>query len=117
MGNSTRPRTLDDILRRLFGVKQHGSYFSADCPAPGHRTPADHLTVKDAGDKALVTCQGGRHMYADICVALGFESLSYSVNGSKPEPVTTTRLNDREAMAELQRIYGLTDATIAHLGI
>jgi len=59
--NSTRPHHIDDILSRLSDVKQYGSNISADCPVPKHQTSAGYLSVKDDGDKALVTCQGGRH--------------------------------------------------------
>ena len=76
-----RPRNFEDILSRLPGAKQSGDRWTASCPLPGHKTPVGHLTLTDAGDKALVTCQGGRHSYADICQALGFASLTYSDNG------------------------------------
>lgn len=76
-----RPRNFEDILSKLPGVRQSGDTWTAPCLAPGHKTPAGHLTLKDAGDKALVTCQGGRHSYADICQILGFTSLTYSDDG------------------------------------
>lgn len=77
----TSPRNFGDILAQLTDAKKCGDGWTASCPAPGHRTPRGHLSLKDAGDKALVTCQGGRHSYADICQALGFDSLTYSDNG------------------------------------
>lgn len=77
----SRPRNFEDILSKLTGARQSGDSWTAPCLAPGHKTPAGHLTLKDAGDKALVTCQGGRHSYQDICQALDFASLTYSDNG------------------------------------
>lgn len=55
-----RPRNFEAILSRLTGVKQSGDNWIAPCPASGHKTPAGHLTLKDAGDKVLVQCQGGK---------------------------------------------------------
>ena len=81
----TRPRDFNDILSRLTNVKCNGSKATADCPLPGHKTPAGHLTLKDGGDKALVTCQGGKHGYSDYCEAWGYDSLTYSRNGNGPE--------------------------------
>lgn len=110
-------QSVHDLLAKLTGVKELKlGVYQADCPVPGHKHPSGHLTVTDAGDKALVACHN-QHSYEEICRALGFQSLSYNSNGSKPAPVTTTRLNDREAMAELKRIYGLIDATIKHFSI
>ena len=80
-----RPRDFSDILARLPGAKQSGDNGTAPCPLLGHKTPQGHLTLTDAGDKALVTCQGGRHTYKDICQALGFDSLTYSPTGSGAE--------------------------------
>jgi len=77
----TRPRNFEDILSKLPGAKQNGDSWTAPCPLSGHKTPGGHLTLKDAGDKALVTCQGGKHSYQDICQWLGFDSLTYSDNG------------------------------------
>lgn len=76
-----RPRDFQEIISKLPDAKQNGDSFVAPCPLPGHKTPQGHLTLKDAGDKALVTCQGGRHSYRDICQWLGFDSLNYSNNG------------------------------------
>ncbi len=76
-----RPRDFADIVSRIPGVKVTGSKAIAPCPLPGHKTPAGHLTLKDGGDKALITCQGGKHTYQDYCEALGFGSLTYSSNG------------------------------------
>ncbi|MFC1847058.1 hypothetical protein ACFLYS_03265 [Chloroflexota bacterium] len=77
----TSPRNFNDILSKLPGAKQSGDHWIAPCPLPGHKTPVGHLTLKDAGDKALVTCQGGRHSYQDYCHAWGYDSLNYSDNG------------------------------------
>jgi hypothetical protein len=79
MGN--RPRNFEDILSRLPGAKQSGDHWTAPCPLPGHKTPAGHLTLKDAEGKALITCQGGKHAYQDYCQEWGFDSLTYSDNG------------------------------------
>jgi hypothetical protein len=77
-----RPHSFEDILFKLPDARQSGDNWSAPCPLPGHKTPAGHLTLKDAGDKALVTCQGGRHSYQDYCQLWGFDSLAYSSNGT-----------------------------------
>ncbi|MFC2018737.1 AAA family ATPase [Chloroflexota bacterium] len=80
-----RPRNFEDILSRLSGAKQSGDHWIAPCPLSGHNTPAGHLTLKDAGDKALITCQGGRHNYHDYCEAWGYDSLTYSSNDDGAE--------------------------------
>ncbi len=80
-----RPRNFEDILSRLPGAKQSGDHWTAPCPLPGHETPAGHRTLKDAEGKALITCQGGKHAYQDYCQEWGFDSLTYSDNGSGPE--------------------------------
>ncbi|MFC2026396.1 hypothetical protein ACFLUX_00255 [Chloroflexota bacterium] len=77
----SRPRNFGDILAQLPDAKKCGDGWTTSCPAPGHRTMQQHLSLEDAGDKALVTCHGGRHSYQDICQALGFVSLTYSDNG------------------------------------
>jgi hypothetical protein len=75
----TRPTSIESILNKLTGVKPTGqNKWTAYCPVPGHKTPAKHLSVEDTGTKALVSCfPSGGHTYADICRALGFETLSY----------------------------------------
>ena len=79
------PRNIQDILGRLTGKEDWNNYWTADCPVHGHKTPKRHLTIKDAGDKALVTCQGNHgHDYKQICQALGFDSLTYSHSGGRP---------------------------------
>jgi len=77
----TKPRNFNDVLSKLPDARQSGDQWIASCPCPGHNTPKGHLTLKDAGDKALAICQGGKHSYADICQALGFDSLTYSDDG------------------------------------
>lgn len=72
------PACFEDILARLPGARQSGDNWVAPCPLPGHKTPAGHVSLKDAGDKALVTCQGGKHSYPDFCQAWGYDSLNYS---------------------------------------
>jgi hypothetical protein len=76
-----RPQSFEDILSRLPGAKQSGDSWTAPCPLSGHKTPAGHVTLRDARDKALITCQGGKHSYQDYCQAWGFDSLTYSDNG------------------------------------
>lgn len=76
-----RPQNFEDILLRLPGARQSGDRWTAPCPLSGHKTPAGHVTLKDARDKALITCQGGKHSYQDYCQAWGFDSLNYSDNG------------------------------------
>ena len=84
----SRPRHFQDVLTKLPDARQSGDQWTASCPCPcpGHRTTAGHLTLKDAGDKVLVTCQGGKHTYQDISQALGFESLSYNGHTSTGQP-------------------------------
>ncbi len=82
MPTASRPHNFEDVIDKVPGVKQSGNNWNAPCPLPGHKTPAGHLTLKDAGDKALVICQGGRHVYQDYCQAWGWDSLSYSTNGT-----------------------------------
>ena len=78
-----RPRDFNDILAKLPDAKKSGDVWIASCPLSGHKTPQRHLTLKEAGDKALVTCQGGKHSYQDYCKAWGFDSLTYSRNEAK----------------------------------
>ncbi len=76
------PKNIADILNKLKHVKQNGDGgWMAECPCPGHSSPDGHFTIKDTGDKALVTCFN-THTYQDICKALGFDSLTYSHNGN-----------------------------------
>ena len=101
-----RPRDFNDILSRIPGAKQSGNSWVASCPLPGHKTPQGHLTLTDAGDKALVTCQGGRHSYQDICQAWGFDSLTYSDNsiggdttsGQGCQPVNTPKKHAQKGL-------------------
>jgi len=90
------PHDFNDVLSRLPGAKQSGDYWTAPCPLPGHQTPAGHLTLKDAGDKALVTCQGGKHTYEDICHTLGFDSLTYNGNGAEAKIIATYDYTDSD---------------------
>ena len=92
-----RPRDFQGILSKLPGALQRGGSMVAPCPLPGHRTPQGHLTLTDAGDKTLVTCQGGKHNYGDICQWLGFDSLNYSPGG-------------KDAEAKIIATYDYTDA-------
>lgn len=89
----TRPRNFEDILARLPDARRSGDGWTSPCPGSGHSSPSGHLTLKDAGDKALITCQGGRHTYQDICQMLGFDSLSYiggnATIGQACQPVNT----------------------------
>lgn len=83
-----RPRDFNDLVDKIPGAKVTGNRAVAPCPLPDHKTPQGHLTITDAGDKALVTCQGGRHSYSDVCQWLGYDSLAYSClddnhNGNK----------------------------------
>ena len=90
-----RPRDFEEVLAKLPDARKSGDHWTAPCPAPGHTTPNGHLTLKDAGDKALVTCQGGRHTYQDICAALGFTTLSYT-KGKAPSDRRVTRFTIRD---------------------
>ena len=91
---NNRPHNFEEVLARCPGAKQSGDEYTAPCLLPGHKTPAGHLTLKDAGDKALVTCQGGKHTYQDICQSVGFESLTYSNNGSGLSSIGNARYSD-----------------------
>jgi 5S rRNA maturation endonuclease (ribonuclease M5) len=76
------------ILNKLTHVKKlAGGEYQADCPCPGHTTPAKHLNVKDSGDKILVTCQGGQHTFDDICQAIDLTANDFFKD--TPKPVTT----------------------------
>lgn len=115
---ASRPRNFADVLSRVPGAKQSGDSWTAPCPCPGHKTPAGHLTLKDAGDKALVTCQGGRHNYQDICQALGFDALSYMGNitiGKACELVNTPEKHVQKGLTEgvLTPVNGITLAELA----
>ena len=88
-----RPQNFQEILSKFPDAKQSGGGWIASCPLPGHETPDGHITLMDAGDKVLITCQGGKHTYNDFCAAWGYDSLAYSDNGSghttygyKPKP-------------------------------
>ncbi len=83
---NNKPQNFEEILAKLPGAKQSGDHWTSPCPLPGHETPAGHLTLKDAGTKALVTCRGGKHTYQDYCEAWGYDSLTYSPNGNGYEP-------------------------------
>ena len=121
----SRPRCFEDILSRVSNAKQTGDHWTAPCPSPGHKTPAEHLTLKDAGDKALVTCHGGRHNYQDICQALGMDSLTYSDNGRGVvdhisdgkgcEPVSTSLKRSQKELtpAMLTSVNGVNMDTLA----
>ncbi|MFC2058815.1 hypothetical protein ACFLTS_04130 [Chloroflexota bacterium] len=118
-----RPRDLNDVLSRIPGAKQSGDYWTAPCPLPGHKTPTGHLTLKDAGDRALITCQGGKHTYQDYCEAWGFDSLSYSKNGmgggitsgEDCEPVNTLQKHDHKELTPplLTSVSGVSLDTMA----
>ena len=90
-----RPSNFNDILSKLPEARQKGDEWISPCPAIGHKTPQGHLNLKDVGDKAVVTCQGGRHSYEDICKALNFDSLVYSGDGKgEPKIVATYDYTD-----------------------
>jgi hypothetical protein len=82
-----------------------------------------HLTLKDAGDKALITCQGGKHSYQDICQALGFASLTYSDNsiggditsGKACQPVNgmPKQLQNRVDTPKTSGVNGINLSTLA----
>ena len=82
-----RPRDFNDIISKLPSARKSGDEWIAPCFFPGHKTPVGHLTLKDAGDKALATCHGGKHDFRDkqdydlLCQILGFDSLTYSNTG------------------------------------
>lgn len=80
-----QPRNIGDVLAKLAKVKSAGAKrWKAACPVAKHKTPSKHLSVTDAGDKALVKCfPEGNHTYEDIRQALGFDTLTYSRNGDK----------------------------------
>ena len=83
--NITKPRVIGDILQRLHNVKVAGiDQWQADCPCPGHSTPANHLHIVNTSGKALIKCHPGPHSYADICRTIGFETLTYSRNVPQP---------------------------------
>jgi len=71
------PKNFGVVLSRLKNVRSEGRGFIADCPCPGHKTPAGHLSITDAGDRALVKCFN-KHSYIEITQALGFNTLTYN---------------------------------------
>ncbi len=88
----TRPLDFNDLLARVHGVKLvRTGEARAPCPLPGHKTPENHLSIKDGGDKALVACQGGKHDfhnaadYQALCRLWGVDSLSYNKGDHEPE--------------------------------
>lgn len=92
------PNDFNDIIDKIPGAKVSGNKVVAPCPLSGHTTPQGHLTITNAGDKALVTCQGGRHSYSDICRWFGYDSLSYSAgsNGNESNIVAAYNYTDSE---------------------
>ena len=117
-----KARNVDDVLARLNGVKKYNGYFQADCPVPGHQSPTKHLTIKDAGDKVLVTCHGGKHSYQDICQALGFDSLTYSDSGRVGTTIgkpcygvtpSSNRIQTTVTPPTLQPVTGVTVSALA----
>lgn len=111
---ASRPRNFEDILSKLPDARQSGDKWTAACPLPGHKTPAGHLTLKDAGDKALVTCQRGRHNFRDkrdyqvICQAWGFDSLTYARDGGPKAPArraTVTRFEIRNPEGQVVAVH------------
>jgi len=97
----TRPHNFEDILSKLPGVRQIGDHWTAPCPLPGHKTPAGHLTLKDTRDKALITCQGGKHSYQDYCATWGYDSLTYSPNGNGGEAIIIATYDFTDADGKL----------------
>lgn len=91
-----RPLDFNDVLSKIPGARQSGDSWTAPCPLPGHETPAGHLTVKDGGDKTLITCQGGKHSYQDYCEAWGFDSLTYSPNSTETKTIATYDYTDAD---------------------
>lgn len=91
-----RPRGFKDVISRFPDARKSGDGWIASCPVAGHKTPQGHLTITDAGDKALVTCQGGRHNYEELCQWLGFDSLTYSPDGAEAKIIATYDYTDVE---------------------
>ncbi|MBI4332918.1 MAG: AAA family ATPase [Chloroflexi bacterium] len=116
--SDTRPANIEAVLSRLTNVKRDGDHWTADCPVPGHKHPAGHVTVKDLPTRAFIYhWPEGGHDWREIFAALGFNTLTYSTNGSKPDEQPFPKLSDAEAMALLKQSYGLTDATVKHFAI
>lgn len=117
-----RPHSFQDILSQLPDARQSGDKFVASCPVPGHQSPAEHLTIKDAGDKALISCHGGGHRYQDICQALGFDSLTYSDSGRVGTTIgkpcysvtpSSNRIQTTVTPPALQPVTGVTVSALA----
>ncbi len=78
------PANIQAILDKLTHVKPMGTgKWQADCPCPGHDSPGGHLSLLDTGTKCLVRCFN-THSFADVCKALEFDTLSYTVNPAHP---------------------------------
>ncbi len=106
-----RPRNFEEILAKFPDRKpnSNGGY-TASCILPVHKTPAEHITLNDAGDKALITCHGGKHNYQDFCNAWGYESLAYSDNGNRRQHDNTR--NDKPAKHERKPVITNDAATV-----
>ena len=79
-----QPKNIHEVLAKLTNVRPSGKdKWISDCPCSGHKTPTGHLSVANAGKKALVTCFN-THTFADICRSLGFDTLSYEPQDKQP---------------------------------
>ena len=81
-----KPKNFGELLTKLNHGKKTGNEYVGDCPCSGHDTPQGHLSLTDAGDKALVKCfPDGRHTYKEICEAWEYDSLVYEAESVKKE--------------------------------
>jgi hypothetical protein len=107
--NSSRPVEL--LLERLEGVREHGSFYRAFCPAHDDRT-TPNLDVKEGDDgRALLICRAGCRV-EDVVEALGLEMRDLFAGGAgrgeggviPPKPAATLQPCTLETYAEAKNL-------------
>ena len=86
----TAPRNIGDVLNKLTHPRlESDGHWKADCPVDGHKTPGGHLSIMDTVDMAVVYCHpDGQHDHKSVANAIGFDTLTYSKNGtSQGKPI------------------------------
>jgi putative DNA primase/helicase len=88
-------RTVQEVLDRLQGVKQHGKGWKALCPVHSEREPSLEVKAGDAG-RPLLYCHGCNADFDALCSAIGFRPSELlpdqepSSNGRLPPQRETT---------------------------
>jgi hypothetical protein len=89
-----RMRSIQDVLERLDGVKQHGDHWMARCPAHEDDHPSLSITTGRDG-RPLLNCHAGCE-FKDIAEQLGFRMQELlpdrepPTNGKHPREIETT---------------------------